>query len=624
MTYLADFSALIYIASGISILSYIWLRRFGLLTGQTQIDIALSGGIGLGVLSCITALMAFLHLLWLPAWTVIAVPVVFTLIFNRHGFQIKELQLKTPQWNMWCWLLAGIISLHFILNLISALAPPTGVDTMVYHLSLPSIYLRKGGFEQIYTNEKAYWPQAVQMIFLYAMWLRGDVVAQLLNWWASALTGFALYGIMVRQNRRFAALLAVSLYISISDVAYQSSLALIDVPATLFMVLSFITLVFWIKKEENKWLILSGLLSGLYAGSRISNIGLVIGLGIAAALFIIHQKDYRNWFYSIRVIAIFGGCTLLVVLPWYVRSWYYMGNPVFPFLHDIFGGFYNSIEGSSNYMKLALYKTIGERSLSHFLIMPWVLTVDPGRYRSGSMGPVILSCLPLLIVYRKKFPQWAGLVLLFILVSLPIWYLTYARLRSLLSVVLILIILISMAIQFLFEDERMRRLLRFTVIMVLCLWLAAGLINNFRIHKDAVAVAMGIEDRDKYADNKLRSDGFEWYYDYKQLNKILPVDANVLLWDSCGYYLNRDHIDLRLFSYFMYDEDQLSNPSKFLKLLYSFKVTHTAWHPSEKHFDKLKEVISSSGCSSVVYNSGTIEVRRIDYGLCRALQTNGK
>ena len=621
MNALVNLVGLFAIALSTLALGHAVLSRLRLICGQVELNLALAGGLGLGILSYTTFLLAALHLLHLPAWLLlIAFLITAALLLPRNRMAVwsnVRWRVSLSGQRMFYWGLLGILAVHLLLNLLAALAPATGVDSLLYHLAVPAIYLQKGGMVQLPSIYPSNWPFTVQMTFLYALWLRGDAVAQLLNFWSVVLTILGLYGLTRRWCSARAALLAVALYVSISDVTYQSSVALTDVMAALFLLLSVAALVIWLEQRQDRWLVFAGVLAGWFAGSRISNAGLVIGLGLALGLLVIQRVRSHQWHAAVRAVFLFGVCAFLVTLPWYLRSWAYTGNPVYPYLYSLFGGRYFSAEAAAYNTELNLYKTLGPRSPAGFLKMPWVLTVDPKQYRSGTLGPVVLACLPLLLLYRRKLPPWTGLALLFVLVSTPIWYLTYTRLRSLLPVVMVLIILLAMAIDSLQADHNSCRMLRLSVTLSIALWLVVGLGNNWRTHGDAVLAVVGVKDRESYVDAELRSTGFDWYRDYQYLNRVLPEDANVLIWDERGYYLKRDYIWAGGLTRGMTTPEQLTDPAELLVLLRSLHITHTAWHPSRvqnEGFAKLRETLLATGCTFPAYQTETIVVRRIDYG----------
>ena len=592
------------------------LVRFDLSFGSTVIDFALAGGLGLGVLSNIIFVLSASHLLWMPAWTVLATMLIASvLVHPERPSSLRPVEfgrVKVPEWDLMTWGLSAVVVAHLAMNFAAALAPPTGVDPLVYHLAVPATYLREGGMVSIPSLITSNMPFAIQMNFLFSLWIHGGSVAQLLNSWALGLTALALFGLVRRSGPPLVGLLAVALYVSISDVVNGSSVALVDVMAALFLLMSFIGMIAWLDHGGHRWLVLAGVFGGLFAANRVSNAGWVLGLGVALVVYSTYRERAFRWSVSFKPMAIFGLCSLIVVVPWYVRSYIYTGNPVYPFLYDIFAGKYINAEWAAKYLASAHSKTLGARSVVGFVSLPWVMTTDPAQYRSGVVGPVYLAALPFLWFYRRSLPRWVGFAVVFTVVSVPIWYLTFTRLRSILFVMILLSALVAIAVVSLLRHDRAPRLLKTTALATVALWLAIGLTINWRAHGDAILAAIGIEDRDAYADTELRDTGFKWYRDYQELNRLLPEDANVLIFDTRGYYLDRGYVVSLGLTMGMATPEEIRSPPKMLALLDSLEVTHAAWDPSGTFDAAIRDTLVASGCMSLVFESDTILVSRIE------------
>ena len=69
-----------------------------------------------------------------------------------------------------------------LLGAIAAGAPPTDWDTLVYHFALPKLYLAQGGFHRLPWSVSAHFPLNAEMLYAWALALRGDEAAQWLSW----------------------------------------------------------------------------------------------------------------------------------------------------------------------------------------------------------------------------------------------------------------------------------------------------------------------------------------------------------------------------------------------------------------------------------------------------------
>jgi len=183
-----------------------------------------------------------------------------------------------------------------------------------------------------------------------------------------------------------------------------------------------------------------------------------------------------------------------------------------------------------------------------------------------------------------------------------------------LVVVALLSVLAAIALVELIRHGGMPRLLRAAALASVGLWLLVGIAINWRAHGDAILAVTGIEDRGTYVDEQLRNTGFNWYRDFQKLNTLLPEDANVLILETRGYYLNRDYVKSIGLTRGMATKDEVRSPKKLLAVLGSLGVTHAAWDPASSFDSTIRDTLVASGCTSPVFESETILVSRIGTG----------
>jgi len=612
------------------------LAAAGLKTRRWVLDFALAGGAGLVFLALLTAGTAFLHLLWLPPWFLLVLLSGVAFLLHRL-FREGESFSRPDQVGHGCepvldatarsgtlgkiagLLLVGLVTVHLLLNLLAAMAPVTGVDSLIYHLSIPKIYLLAGGMTYLPSMYQSAWPLLIQMIFLFAQWFQNAEVAQMMNFWAVFLSCLVIYELAGGRTRRIFALVAVLLYLSISDVIYQSSIALVDVAAALFLLLAFAALTIWLQaRQTTRWLVLSGVLAGAFAAGRISNAGLVIAL-IAALIAVIlmeRWQDGQSLPARLAPAAVISAAAFLVVLPWHLRSWWYTGNPIYPYLYAFFGGLNFSAEAAAYLTQLSFFKTVGSRSLGGLLTLPWDITMDPHRFRSGVIGPVLLTCLPLVAIYRRQMPSsWFRLAVFFSAAALPIWYLTYVRVRSLLPVVALLMVLTVLGIGALLADLQVAGWFKIIVVGVLVAWLGTGLLTNFYHHTSAAAVTLGLKNPNDYLRASLTATGFGWFDDFQLLNKALPSQARLLIWEDRGFYLDREYLWASGLARGLASFEELQDSERLVRRLEQWGVTHLVWGraaSASKELERLRQLLMEGKTPTLlIYQSPRLEVRKI-------------
>ncbi|HNW92598.1 MAG TPA: hypothetical protein PKM88_06800, partial [bacterium] len=118
--------------------------------------------------------------------------------------------------------------------------PPVTYDAMTYHLALPQHYLNTGGIGALPWNHYSGFPQTVELLFLLALALGGYGAVPMVAFSLGVWLLVALWG-LARSCCRLspaAAWLALLLALTVPEIWDGFSVAMIDVPAALFMVLA--------------------------------------------------------------------------------------------------------------------------------------------------------------------------------------------------------------------------------------------------------------------------------------------------------------------------------------------------------------------------------------------------
>lgn len=106
-----------------------------------------------------------------------------------------------------------------------------------------------------------------------------------------------------------------------------------------------------------------------------------------------------------------GVAALILLFPSLLFVWREFGSPLFPYIHDLYGGGYDGLAVPY------------ARTLTNFLLYPFELTLRFPDTRMMS-GPVFLALLPLLIFrpWRRGAPAVERDIMLFSLLFLGVWF----------------------------------------------------------------------------------------------------------------------------------------------------------------------------------------------------------
>jgi len=141
-----------------------------------------------------------------------------------------------------------------------------------------------------------------------------------------------------------------------------------------------------------------------------------------------------------RSIAVYLGAAVLCSFIWYLRSYLYEGNPVYPFFPSIFGG-----TGKEYDFSKAGY---GKGIVDFFLVI-WRATMEPEKFGGtwAQLGILFLAFTPLLIYLRKYRDQKVKFLTFFAVIFFVEWFYLAQNLRFLFPLVPVLSMLIALSLR---------------------------------------------------------------------------------------------------------------------------------------------------------------------------------
>lgn len=311
-----------------------------------------------------------------------------------------------------------------LLALALALAPETGKDALIYHLALPRQFLKDHGFRFLPGNMFSNAPLHGEMLYVIALFVRGEVLAKLLHFGAL----LAVLGGMRCFSRRHAGenefpLVSLLVFAGIPTVFAVSHTANVDLFVTLYTFAAFFAFANWSEEEAEErpgWLGLAGFFTGLAVSCKYTALILPF-LGVLAVLWVSRRQGREDR--GFRHLLIYASATVAFGAPFYVKNAFLTGNPIYPFLYGIFGGRGWDPEQAALYDLFVEHLGMGRRFLD-YLLLPWNLSLraapDSPRF-DGVIGPVFLFTLPLLAGMRRN-----ARVLSWSLVLCLAWFLFWA------------------------------------------------------------------------------------------------------------------------------------------------------------------------------------------------------
>src|SRR5262245_46200086 len=193
--------------------------------------------------------------------------------------------------------------------------PEFEFDPLIYHLTVPKLYLQHHRIVDIPEILEAVFPKNVGMLYLYGLALHSQITVKFLNFWMGLLLLLAIHCFAKRLWGRMAGLAAAALFVSTPIVFFELRAIYIDLPIALFCFLNFFALLRWMEDGGRKWLVLSAVFLGMAAGSKYNALFNVIA---ASALVAYHFVFVRKlpFLKAAANVAVYGLLSISSLVAW--------------------------------------------------------------------------------------------------------------------------------------------------------------------------------------------------------------------------------------------------------------------------------------------------------------------
>lgn len=420
-------------------------------------------------------------------------------------------------------LLCFFLFCQALIYYIDALSPPTAHDVLAYHYLLPLHYIKNHSIAPIERLAQSFWPQHTECFYALCMVIKGDILANHINYLCGFLILLSMY-LFIGSQSLFAALLALSFFF-IQPVV---SLAIVGSGNEIFFVLYFLLSVYaflnWTKSHQKSWFVISALMVGFSLCCKHSGIILLFLL----SLFLIYVLYFKQ---RLRLVSILGTTVLfifialLIASPWYSRSYWFTGNPVYPLFSRIFNG-----AGSENIFETGITH---DKSFVGLLTLPWILTMKQLPMGSEPGSPYYLALMPGLFFVRSvirdnRFFLVLGISWIFI------FFLSLIQMRYLLSSIALLSIVIGYTIEgIMVKIERTWQ--RYLFMGLVFFPIVLNILITFDHNYKKIPVALEFQSRHDYLT------GRDFYDVFNYINNNLSIDAKIFApMEWRAYYCERE------------------------------------------------------------------------------------
>jgi len=430
----------------------------------------------------------------------------------------------------------SFLALLAFLSIGLAMAPAFATDALVYHLAVPKAFLYAEGLVNLPDNIYSFFPQQIEMLYLFALALGTESLAQLTGLGIVFLLLLALWHYSSKKMEDSYAWLTPLIFFSTPTFFSLAASAYVELQAATYIFLGFYCWENGCKRKQTRWFILMTLFAGAAVTTKLTS---VIILPLALLGLAIHDRTQKNVNQTAIQCLILASGALLIISPWLARNYFFTGNPLAPFFMNIFGG-----ESGMNWdvtrsqMQLKYYSSFGMgHGILDFLSLPINLTffseLNSLKF-DGKIGILYLLLLPALLgLDRKNLPA-----IIVFSVLLVFWFLQMQSIRLLAPALVFLSFLMISGLEQVFIKYKSGKIEKFflTAILALGILFNTSAIIKEWFHVNPLSFLLKKETREQFLTRQIKA-----YPSYDDANKFLTEKDKVLMvhMGNLGYLMNR-------------------------------------------------------------------------------------
>ncbi|MGA1840035.1 MAG: ArnT family glycosyltransferase [bacterium] len=521
----------------------IWSRLFD--PPATFIDFIEEGifciSIGLGILALIILIVGLSGIL--QFWSVLSIFILLLILAFREikeyfsGIFCSQNALFYPLSHDRLFLiLSPFLIIAFIWLFLASRIPPVFYDALVYHLGIPNQYLIHHTIHFIPHSIHSHHPFLIQNLFAVCLLFGGQGTAKLLVMMFAIFNSLSLSIFAIRLCKRPVSWLAGGIFLLTPTVLLTGALVNVDLGFSLYTILAIYALCMWSINKDNRWLIISALMTGFSLGTKYTAIILCFGLCMLCLVFIM-IKERWNIGKAAKAIIIFVFIALSLGSGWYIKNLVWTHNPFYPKWAYIWGDPKIPKENLDAFNSSANAYNSKDATRNSILSLPLDIIFHPEWFGvGGSPGLLFLILFPLAFIPDKKNKSFY-LLILFCILYYFFWAYTFRMTRFSLPLLAILILLATGTLARVFKAKW--KLFSYIIIAVIMLGFSYNLyqsIATFTRIYDPWKYLTGRETEDAYLSRAIPS-----YPIFKYIDNNLSSDSKILfLGETINYYCHRD------------------------------------------------------------------------------------
>jgi hypothetical protein len=303
---------------------------------------------------------------------------------------------------LWKWTFVLLFAAFTGYAFFNALAPEHSADGMAYHLNAARTYQQAHGFPRITTDMYANLSEGVELLYLFAFVFGRHSAATLVHFAFLIALAFLVLCYGRRIGSPAVGVAAAIFTYTCPVILRTATVAYIDVALAAVLFALFYFLQVWHESPTTQLLMPVGILAGFaYAVKYTAFLAVPYALGLVA------WKLWRAHKPLLRPLLLVSLCSAAMILPWMLKNWIEVANPVSPFANRIF---------PNPYIHISLEDFYRNYLATYFIASRWQIPLEvtvKGGQLEGFLGPLfLLTPLALLALRRKEGRQLllAGIV----------------------------------------------------------------------------------------------------------------------------------------------------------------------------------------------------------------------
>jgi hypothetical protein len=231
-----------------------------------------------------------------------------------------------------------LVGMAGVALLIAATVSPF-YDQWHQHLGFAWIWLQDGSIHPLQRNWYSFMPVNSSLLYAYGLKILGPWSAQVIHWWAGVVTVLTVASLTRKLGSDSAVLWTLWIVVATPTALHLATTAGNDLVVTMFCAGAWLGLIHTVGETENRlrWWLFAGGCVGLAMGTKYTAMG-TVAIPLAVGAIVLHRpwKGADQFTGLLRGSSAATAAALAIFAPWAVRNFADSGNPLFPFLNNLF------------------------------------------------------------------------------------------------------------------------------------------------------------------------------------------------------------------------------------------------------------------------------------------------